>query len=90
MDFNDIVIGDYVTKSIIVVPIIVGIVQAIKMTAIPEKYSPIIAILVGVLIAFVTGSGDYWGHSILAGIIYGLGASGLYSGTKAVMERDSV
>lgn len=80
----DLNIADYVTKSIVIVPIILGIVQAIKMTAIPEKYSPIIAIVVGVMIAFVTGMGDAWGHNVLAGVIYGLSASGLYSGVKAV------
>lgn len=80
-------ITDYVTKSIVIVPIIVGLVQAIKMTAIPERYSPVISILVGVLIAFVTGQGDPWGHSVLAGLIYGLSASGLYSGTKALLSK---
>lgn len=80
---------DYLTKSLVVVPIILGIVQAIKMTAIPERYSAIISIVIGILIAFITANGTYWGYSIMGGLIYGLSASGLYSGTKAVMDQQA-
>lgn len=67
------------------VPIIVALVQMIKMlNFIPEKFAPFISILVGILIAFLLAhdSLDFSGN-ILAGILFGLAASGLYSGIKS-------
>lgn len=87
MEFDGFSITDYITKSVVIVPIVLGLTQAIKMTAIPERYSAIIAIVVGIMIAFVTGSGVPWGQNTLAGVIYGLSAAGLYSGTKAVVSK---
>lgn len=85
----DLHIMDYVTKSIIIVPVIVAIVQAVKMSKLPENYAPIVAVITGVLIAFLTDSGITWGQNVLAGLIYGLSASGLYSGTKAISQSKS-
>lgn len=82
----DFALADYISRSIIIVPIIVGIVQSIKLTKIPDKYSPVIAIAVGVLISFMLDSSAVWGHSVLGGIIYGLSASGLYSGTRTLLS----
>jgi hypothetical protein len=87
MNLNEMNFASYISNSILIVPIILGIVQAIKMTKVPDKYAPVISVVVGVLLAFVTSGGETWGHSTIAGVIYGLSASGLYSGAKTVTGR---
>lgn len=85
MTIDDLMLADYVSKSLVIVPIILGIVQALKSTKIPDSYAPIISIVIGVLIAFVIADNTVtWGHNVIGGLIYGLSASGLYSGTKAI------
>jgi hypothetical protein len=67
-----------------VVPIIVAICQVFKFW-VPEKYSPFIALLVGVIVTFLIAD-DFradLGGTILTGILFGLAASGLYSGVKS-------
>ena len=75
------------TNAIVIVPIVIAIVQAIKLTGwIPDHFSPLLAIGVGVIIGFL---GDHDNHdltlTILSGAVYGLMASGLYSGVKTTM-----
>jgi hypothetical protein len=67
------------------VPIIVAIVQAFKMTGwIDEKYSPFLSMGVGIVVSFFLAiEARDWSANIIAGMLYGLAASGLYSGVKA-------
>jgi hypothetical protein len=76
------------TNAIVIVPIVIAIVQAIKLTGwIPDHFSPLLAIAIGVIIGFL---GDHHNNdlslTILSGAVYGLMASGLYSGVKVTME----
>lgn len=67
-----------------VVPIIVAVCQVFKFW-VPEKYSPFLALIVGVFITFLLAD-DFradLGGVILTGILFGLAASGLYSGVKS-------
>lgn len=66
------------------VPIIVAITQMFKMLpGIKEEYAPFISIGVGILIAFLLGhSTNDMSATILSGILFGLAASGLYSGVQ--------
>jgi ABC-type Fe3+-siderophore transport system permease subunit len=67
------------------VPIVVALTQIVKMTGyVKDKYMPFMAILMGVLVSFLFAhdSHDY-SANILAGILFGLAGSGLYSGLKA-------
>jgi hypothetical protein len=67
------------------VPVIVALTQMIKMTGLlPEKYAPFASIGFGILIAFLLAhdTGDI-SANILSGILFGLAASGLYSGVQA-------
>lgn len=67
------------------VPIVVALTQMIKMTGkINDKYMPFIAILMGVLVSFLFAHETRdWSANLLAGILFGLAGSGLYSGLKA-------
>ena len=68
------------------VPIIVAIVQVVKMTGwVQARYAPVVAISAGILISTLLSQNDStndWKANILAGILYGLASSGLYSTVK--------
>lgn len=75
-------------SSLVVVPIIIAVVQAIKLTGwLADKYAPIASILVGVLIGFIANHNTAdLSNTILSGVMYGLMASGLYSGISTTMN----
>ncbi len=70
-----------------IVPVIIGLVQLAKMAGLKPKYAPFLAILLGIafaLIYFQVSMKD----RILLGLVFGLSASGLYSGSKNLAEKD--
>lgn len=75
------------TNAIVVVPIVIALTQAIKLTGfIPDHFAPLVSIGVGILIGWIGGPNDATLSSMfLSGAIYGLMASGLYSGVKTTM-----
>ena len=82
---NDIhLIDSLAVGAVAVVPIIVAIVQALKMTGkLPNKFAPLVSIAVGILVGFIfRHDTQNLSQTVLAGVIYGLSASGLYSGIK--------
>lgn len=68
------------------VPVIIGLVEVFKRWIADDRYYPLIALALGIIInvaiAYQT-AGDYL-LAVLVGIVAGLAASGLYSGGKAV------
>jgi small basic protein len=75
-------------SSLVVVPIIIAVVQAIKLTGwVPDKFAPIVSIAIGIIIGFIANHNlaDI-SANLLSGVMYGLMASGLYSGVKTTME----
>jgi hypothetical protein len=76
---------DFITPELVVtVPLTVGLVEAIKALGLPTKYAPVSAVLIGVgLACFVVSSVP---AILLGGIAVGLMASGLYSGTRALVS----
>lgn len=74
-------------NAIVIVPIIIALVQAIKMMPfVKDHYSPLISIGLGIIVGFLAdhNSGDL-SLTVLSGAVYGLMASGLYSGVKTSM-----
>lgn len=67
------------------VPIILALTQMVKMiNIIPDKFAPFISIGFGILISFLLAHEQRdFSANILAGILFGLAASGLYSGVQA-------
>lgn len=67
------------------VPVIIALVEGIKqMKFIPEKLYPVISLVLGIAIAFLLPEPWDWKVSLTKGILFGLSASGLYSGQRAV------
>jgi len=71
----------------VVVPVIISIVQLAKGLGMPKKFSAIIAVIVGAVIGVFFIEPQSIKIGIFKGIVYGLTASGLYSGTKNTYEQ---
>lgn len=66
------------------IPIILGLVEVIKRAGLPSRFLPLIAILLGATAYYFIPGLD---GSILDGIVAGLAASGLWSGSRAVVGK---
>jgi hypothetical protein len=77
-------------NSFWVVPLVVAIVQVFKMTGVSGKWSPLISLGVGIGLGFLVGEDHTIQHILLSGVIYGLSASGLYSGVTSTQKISQV
>jgi len=66
------------------IPVIIGLVAAVKKAGIPSRWLPLTAILFGLIGVWVLGGAT--GVEWLAGVVAGLSAVGLHSGTKATLN----
>ncbi len=76
--------------STAVIAVTLGLVQIIKSLT-SEKIAPILALIVGIGCSYLTATlpgAEPFNHSlvIFSGLVYGLSAMGLYSGSKSVKE----
>jgi hypothetical protein len=69
---------------LILVPITIGLIEVFKRAGLPSRYAPMASILISCLLGYFLVGGDM--DSIAQSIIAGLTASGLFSGTKAVVK----
>lgn len=67
------------------IPVTIGIVQVLKLLIPDSKYAPVVALAIGIGLMALTGIA--WQAFIVQGLIVGLAASGLYSGTKSVLSN---
>lgn len=83
--WNNELISSITLGATATVPIVVALTQMVKMTNwVNPKYMPFVAILMGILVSFLMSHEIWdWTANILAGILFGLAGSGLYSGLKA-------
>lgn len=80
-------LAEITSNAVVAVPIVIALVQAIKLTGfIPDHFAPLLSIGVGVLVGWLAhmDTPDFT-SVLLTGAIYGLIASGLYSGVKETM-----
>lgn len=77
-------------NSFWVVPLVVAIVQVFKMTGVSGKWSPLISLGVGIGLGFLVGEDHSIQNILLSGVIYGLSASGLYSGVQSTQKVSQV
>ncbi len=75
-----------VGMSAVVAPIVIGLVQVLKIAGLPVKWAPLCAVCLGAILGFVFHTTGNLVYDILAGVIAGLAGSGLYSGTKTTTE----
>lgn len=66
--------------------VIIGMVEAFKRSKLlSSRFSPLVAITLGIVFMYFGSDGDTF-NRIIEGVIAGLTASGLYSGTKATLK----
>jgi L-cystine uptake protein TcyP (sodium:dicarboxylate symporter family) len=79
--------GDVNINETIAVPVIMSLVQIAKGLGMPKKFSAAVAVVIGALIGVFFIEPQNIRIGIFKGIVYGLTASGLYSGTKNTFEQ---
>lgn len=82
-------VSDLMTYGLPFVPVVAGLVELAKRSGLPAKFSPLVAVLVGVIagVAYIAPANDAsWSVGVLAGIMVGLVTSGLYSSSKNILE----
>lgn len=74
------------TYDVAVIPLIIGIVEMFKRAGLPARFSPFVAVAIGLLLGVYYISTDIK-EGIIIGLMLGLSASGLYSSTKNIVEK---
>lgn len=73
--------------DVALVPLILGVVEVFKRVGLPAKFSPLVAMFLGIALGiFYLDVAAKEG--IIIGLALGLSASGLYSGTKNMIEKE--
>jgi hypothetical protein len=70
--------------NLALVPVVVGLVQVVK-GFINSKYAPLCSLVFGIGVSSVFPDSTV-AETVLSGIVIGLAASGLYSGTKTLAQ----
>ena len=71
----------------LVTAVVIGLVQSAKILGMPTKFAPVLAIVLGVLGTSTLAMYQFSPEIIFAGVICGLTACGLWSGTKATIGK---
>lgn len=73
--------------NVALVPLVLGVVEVLKRIGLPAKFSPLVAVCMGISLGIfymdVTTK-----EGVIIGLALGLSASGLYSGTKNMIEKE--
>jgi len=77
---------DTTIQLVTLIPVVLGVTGALRIFGIKERMLPLIALVLGVGSIYAL-SGVINGEGIIQGIIVGLAASGLWSGTKNSFEN---
>lgn len=73
--------------DIAIVPLNTAIVEVIKrLGVLSDRVLPIVSLVTGIILSVLLNPTASVREMILKGIVYGLSASGLYSGQKAVRD----
>lgn len=70
----------------VLIPLITGLVSVATGVGMPKKYSPLFALLLGILGGVFYLFPESVKDGILYGMVFGLGSVGLYSGAKSMKE----
>lgn len=78
---------DILLAMAVLTPIVVACVEGAKRLLVPDRWAPIVAVGCGVGLAFLFPPSAAWNNEVASGFLAGLAASGLYSGTRAVVAK---
>ncbi len=72
------------------IPVVNGLVEVAKRVGLPNRFAPVLAILFGLLAALMLQNLEQpVAMIIIEGLLIGLSAVGLYSGTRNVLRKKS-
>jgi len=66
--------------------VIVALVEVVKKLGLTDRYAPLVSIGLGALLGFLFAGYELQSYNVLAGVLAGLGASGLYSGFRTTFK----
>ena len=72
--------------SLTLVPVVIALVSLSKKYGVPSKFAPITSIVFAIGGLFLFGALP-WQADIAQGLLIGLTASGLFSGTKSITKK---
>lgn len=72
--------------DVAIIPLILAITELFKKVGLPAKYSPFVAVIFGLLAGIFYIATDIK-EGIIVGLMFGLSASGLYSGSKNIKSK---
>ena len=73
--------------DVVLIPLIIEIVELLKMYGMPRRLLPVISLLFGVVGGIIYIYPEDIKAGILVGLMMGLSASGLYAGGRTVIEK---
>ncbi|MDD2480519.1 MAG: hypothetical protein WCY24_08640 [Lutispora sp.] len=71
----------------IIIPVIMAVIEILKGLGLPKRFGALAALLLGMVIGVFYLDYPQMKIRIFRGVIYGLSAAGLYSGTKNTIEE---
>ena len=77
------------TQFLTLVPVVLGVVQVFKVLGLSTRFLPLLSVILGTLATILLGR-SITGLVVIQGIVIGLSACGLWSGTKNAFESISV
>jgi len=74
--------------GVALIGLIVGLVEVLKKAGLPKKFLPLSSLILGVAAGTLYVYPTNLKAGIIVGLMMGLSASGLYSGTKNTFEKN--
>lgn len=74
--------------DIALIPLIVALIELLKGAGLPKRWLPIVSVVLGIAGGIIYICPDDFKGGIIIGLMLGLSASGLYSGSKHMIEKN--
>lgn len=74
--------------GVALIGLIVGLVEVLKRAGLPKKFLPLSSLIFGIAAGIFYINPEDLKAGIIVGLMMGLSASGLYSGTKNTFEKN--
>jgi hypothetical protein len=71
----------------IVIAVIIGLIEGATRMGLPKRFAPVVAVVLGVAGGLVYIFPENPKMGVLVGLVMGLSAVGLYSGTKNILGK---
>lgn len=72
----------------VIIAVIIGLGQILKQVGVPNKFLPVISLVLGIIGGVFFGGAETMEGNIMTGLMIGLSASGLYDQTKIVKKEE--